>query len=124
MPRVGSSSKNTFGRVFSHFPNITFCWLPPESIPTMCIGEGALICSCRRYASAALHSLELLIKPNRFKYLLKTGSVRLAAIESGIARPSFRRSSVMYAMPSRWAARGEAIVTFRPSTSISPESAG
>ena len=33
MPLVGSSRMMTFGRVASHLPITTFCWLPPESVP-------------------------------------------------------------------------------------------
>jgi len=37
MPLVGSSRMMTFGRVASHLPSTTFCWLPPDSSETCCI---------------------------------------------------------------------------------------
>ena len=35
MPRVGSSMMRMRGSVASHFDRPTFCWLPPESFPTI-----------------------------------------------------------------------------------------
>src|SRR2546425_385477 len=43
MPRVGSSRKTTRGPVISALPRTTFCWLPPESLPTGTSSVGALI---------------------------------------------------------------------------------
>ena len=41
MPRVGSSSSSTRGRVASHLPITTFCWLPPDSVPAGLLDAGA-----------------------------------------------------------------------------------
>ena len=95
IPRVGSSRRKILGRVFSHLPNITFCWLPPESFSTRCIAEGALMSSRCRNPSAASSSRERWMRPSRERYRRSTGRVTFAAIESGMARPSLRRSSVM-----------------------------
>jgi len=45
MPRVGSSRMSTFGLRHSQRASITFCWLPPESVPTFCPGPVARMCS-------------------------------------------------------------------------------
>ena len=34
MPRVGSSTISIFGRSASQRASTTFCWLPPERLPT------------------------------------------------------------------------------------------
>ena len=34
MPLVGSSRMMTRGSVASHLPMTTFCWLPPDRLPT------------------------------------------------------------------------------------------
>ena len=36
----------------SHLPSTTFCWLPPDSVPTRCRGEGVLMLS-RAISSSA-----------------------------------------------------------------------
>ena len=43
MPRVGSSSSSTLGSRHSQRASSTFCWLPPDSSPTLCSGLDALI---------------------------------------------------------------------------------
>ena len=35
MPRVGSSTISSFGAIDNHFASTTFCWLPPDSVPTL-----------------------------------------------------------------------------------------
>ena len=36
MPRVGSSRISSRGFEASHLASTTFCWLPPDSAPTIC----------------------------------------------------------------------------------------
>ena len=95
IPRVGSSRTRILGRVLSHLPNITFCWLPPESLPTTCATEGALIRNRCRNPSAAASSPARRMRPIRERYRRSTGNVTLAVIDSGMASPNLRRSSVM-----------------------------
>ena len=45
MPRVGSSRMRTFGLAASQRARTTFCWLPPESLPTSCSSDGVRIWS-------------------------------------------------------------------------------
>ena len=40
MPLVGSSRMMTRGSVASHLPITTFCWLPPDSVPTSWLQAG------------------------------------------------------------------------------------
>ena len=43
MPRVGSSRISTVGCTSSHLASITFCWLPPDRLPTGVASVGVLI---------------------------------------------------------------------------------
>ena len=45
MPRVGSFRMITFGAISSHFARITFCWLPPDSVPAKASPLRVLIAS-------------------------------------------------------------------------------
>lgn len=45
MPRVGSSSMRTSGSANIHLESRTFCWFPPERLPTLCCTEGVLVSS-------------------------------------------------------------------------------
>ena len=40
MPRVGSLSTSTRGRWVSHLASATFCWLPPDSVPSARLDVG------------------------------------------------------------------------------------
>ena len=42
MPRVGSSKIMTCGCIDSHLASTTFCWLPPDSVPTSVVDRRRL----------------------------------------------------------------------------------
>ena len=65
MPRVGSSTISTFGLVASHLPSTTFCWLPPDSVPTLSPSRWYLSCSRAAHSSASEFSAPLRISPVR-----------------------------------------------------------
>src|SRR3954449_8453489 len=51
-PRVGSSRISTFGPISSQRESSTFCWLPPERLPTLTSGLAARTRSALNAASA------------------------------------------------------------------------
>ena len=53
MPRVGSSKMIARGCIASHLASTTFCWLPPESVPTSVATPGARMPRRRRSVSAS-----------------------------------------------------------------------
>ena len=55
-PRVGSSRRRTFGSVSSHFASTTFCWFPPESVPTACSSEASRMPSASTCRAAPARS--------------------------------------------------------------------
>ena len=65
MPRVGSSTISTFGPVASHLPSTTFCWLPPDSVPTLSCRRWNFSCSRAAHSSASEFSALLRISPAR-----------------------------------------------------------
>ena len=93
MPRVGSSSMRTFGRVASHRASSTFCWLPPEREPTGVSAEGVLIPSAEMYfshrASASLREI-LCLHPR----IACKETVMLSRTDRAAMIPSSRRFSV------------------------------
>src|SRR5471032_909776 len=105
IPRVGSSMINTLGPVASHFPSTTFCWLPPDSVPTG--ASRSLALSRRRLpqSAASVFSLRDEINPclTRRPSTVKDA---LRAMLSSSARPCARRSSGTSANPARTAACG------------------
>ncbi len=56
MPRVGSSRMRTFGRAASQRARTTFCWLPPDSLPTSWSSEGVRTRSRSTYSPAMRRS--------------------------------------------------------------------
>ena len=64
MPRVGSSTISSFGPVASHLPSTTFCWLPPDSVPTLSLSRWYFSCSRAAHSSASEFSSLLRISPS------------------------------------------------------------
>ncbi|MOA35873.1 hypothetical protein D3C78_1573610 [compost metagenome] len=65
MPLVGSSRMMTLGWVASHLPITTFCWLPPESVPTGTERAAARRSSREAYLRASANSLAAARNPLR-----------------------------------------------------------
>ena len=65
MPRVGSSMISSRGLVASHLPSTTFCWLPPESLPTICSGPRARMPKRAMASVASASSSPRSMKPRR-----------------------------------------------------------
>src|SRR3954468_9503119 len=92
MPRVGSSTISSFGLVASHLPSTTFCWLPPDSVPTLSPSRWYLSCSRAAHSSASGFSAPLRISPVRASARRRVSDT-LRAIERSITSPCWRRSS-------------------------------
>src|SRR4051795_6030186 len=122
MPRVGSSTISTFGPVASHFPRTTFCWLPPDNVPTLSPSRWYLSCSRAAHSSASEFSALLRISPLRASARSRVIDV-LRAIERSMTRPCWRRSSGTKPTPARIAASGRPGGSRRPATSTWPASA-
>src|SRR5262249_24433344 len=123
MPRVGSSSTRIFGPTISERPSTTFCWLPPERLSTSWAGEEARIISPSIRRATWPRSRSASTKPRR-QSPANALSDRLVRTESIGTSPRARRSSGAMAMPWLSARPGERTATDRPSTRISPASAG
>ena len=65
MPLVGSSRMMTRGSVASHLPITTFCWLPPDSVPTSWLEAGGAQIEPRGVARASSNSCARSRKPRR-----------------------------------------------------------
>ena len=63
MPRVGSSTISSFGFVASHLASTTFCWLPPDSVPTGSSSRWYLSCSLVPHSLASAFSAAERIRP-------------------------------------------------------------
>ena len=63
MPRVGSSRIRMSGSEMTHFASTTFCWLPPESVPTFTSMLLHLMWKSRRYSSTSLCSMLSFMMP-------------------------------------------------------------
>src|SRR3954470_18029267 len=122
MPRVGSSTMSTFGLVASHFPSTTFCWLPPDSVPTLSPSRWYLSCRRAAHSSASEFSAPLRISPVRASARSRVSDT-LRAIERSITSPCWRRSSGTKPSPARMAASGGPRGSCRPATSTRPASA-
>ncbi len=120
MPRVGSSKNKTFGLVKSHFPRTTFCWLPPESVPAIVIGEFALTRSDSIMLLVAILSRARCVI-NAPEICFNPASVELSKIVCSKIKPNRLRSSVTKPMPWLIASDGESMLVLFPSTKISPE---
>src|SRR4051794_15786603 len=124
-PRVGSNISRMRLPASSHLPMASFCWLPPENAPAgVWSARGATSTWSSTRATAAV-SARVSIRPARANRSI-TGSETLLRPSSLRNRPSVLRSSGTRLMPtsSRMASRGEASVTRRPSTRISPRRSG
>src|SRR5581483_4623298 len=106
----------------SQRPIRTFCWLPPESVPTSCtagrivrIWRRATACATSRRSFAGFRIPRNATRP-------RTASVRLSRTDIGSIRPSVLRSSGTSAIPIRslMASAGLRILRATPSTRISP----
>ena len=51
MPTVGSSMIRIEVSAASHLARLTFCWLPPERLPTCCSNDGVF--TCKRLTNGA-----------------------------------------------------------------------
>ena len=100
MPRVGSLSRMTFGLVISHLAMTTFCWLPPDKVPTGTAVPSVLIPSSAIISSIALLSAARSMRPTRDS-CDSEAKERLSRTDIGSIRPSVLRSSGISAMPSR-----------------------
>ena len=102
-------------------PKITFCWLPPDSVPASCSGVSALMRRKSTISLTSAASLRLLRKPLSVKRRM-TESVRFSRTLLVSSSPWPRRSSGTSAMPSRpiSAARGLPIETGLPQSSMLP----
>src|SRR5829696_1386140 len=105
IPRVGSSTISSFGPVASHLPSTTFCWLPPDSVPTLSCSRWNF--SCRRAAHSSASEISALerMRPVRESARSRV-SETLRAIERSMTRPCWRRSSGTKPRPARMAASG------------------
>ena len=80
--------------VSSHLASMTFCWLPPDSLPTSIAVSGdadrqtLAVGFGHRGLGLAVDQAEGLQE-----FLARLASEMLAKIGSGMARPSLRRSS-------------------------------
>ncbi|MNY46558.1 hypothetical protein D3C86_1817470 [compost metagenome] len=92
MPLVGSSRMITFGLVASHLAMTTFCWLPPESVPTSWSRDAARRSSLEVYSRASANSLASFRKPER-EVRDKDGSVTFWKIGRPMIAPWRPRSS-------------------------------
>ena len=119
MPRVGSLSRMMRGRVRSHLPITTFCWLPPESEPTGPSRLGALMLSSWTISLTARSSARRSTSPKRPKRCM-AAKTRLSRTDMGNIRPSALRSSGMRAMPASPLLRGPAREMGLPKASTWP----
>ena len=62
----------TLGRIDSHLPSTTFCWLPPDSVTAGVSTEGALMFRLRRCSSATFCS-RLPMKDGKPQFVGKVG---------------------------------------------------
>ena len=100
MPRVGSSSNRTRGCVASHLPMTTFCWLPPDSVETICSTSLQRTESVRRRRRRAPPRAQN--RAGRSARAAPTeGSAILSRIVEARSNPRALRSSVTSATPSR-----------------------
>ena len=76
-PRVGSSRISTRGRLASHFPKTTFCWLPPDSVSAATCGPAPRTSSARICSSTSLDSWRRLVKPKRGTFAGRRGRCSL-----------------------------------------------
>src|ERR1700722_16267294 len=105
MPRVGSSRINSRGVRLSHLAMTTFCWLPPDRLPTIWLMPGVRTLNRLHIAWAKPSSRERRRMPKR----LKAGNVvrlMLCFTLSPSRRPSTRRSSGIRKIPAAMASAG------------------
>ena len=121
MPRVGSSMISTFGSVASHLPSTTFCWLPPESVPT---GASRSPAFRRRRLPQSAASVDSLFAEMRPCFISRPSTVSdaLRAMLNSSASPCARRSSGTSARPARTAAAGLPDASGLPAIFTSPAS--
>ena len=108
------------GSAFSHLPMTTFCWLPPERLPTFWLREGVLTLISLMYWSAISFSTFVLVSRPRRSFG-RLAMLMLALMVKSSVRPSILRSSVKKAMPCFFAAAGVGMRTFWPWTYTSQD---
>ncbi len=118
-PRVGSSSSNNRGSVSNIRPKTTFCWFPPDRVPTGSRIRPSLTLSCRTLRSVADTSARRRTSPAT-PSRSSTDSTVLASTECSSTRPELLRSSGTKAMPSRSARCGPLGRTRCPSMDTRP----
>ncbi len=123
MPRVGSSRMSTLGRAASQRASTTFCWLPPESLPTSWSREGVRTLSRSTYSapmrrSARRCTIRKRVSRRRMARVAFSRTLRMST------RPSRLRSSGAKPMPCAMAALGECRSSSWPSTRTAPGGLG
>ncbi|MNL42760.1 hypothetical protein D3C87_1652370 [compost metagenome] len=93
MPRVGSSRIKTLGSENSHLANTTFCWLPPESLSTVCKTSG-LRMRRRAWKSTATALSASSFITQRLDTVARLAMLVLRVMLSPSTRPAPLRSSV------------------------------
>ena len=119
MPRVGSSKITTRGCIDSHLAKTTFCWLPPDSVPTMVSIEAVRMSSAALRSVALRRSAPVRIRPDEAKEA-RLASEMFSLTEDSSTSPQRLRSSGIRKMPWSMASRGAAMATGLPSRRISP----
>ena len=76
MPTVGSSTIRIFERAASHFATLTFCWLPPERLPTFCARDGVRMSSEATNGAAEITEGEVLVDGRHVHIRSVTDAVR------------------------------------------------
>ena len=110
MPRVGSSRMSTFGLAASQRASTTFCWLPPDSLPTSWSSDGVLTAAARRTRRRSVRSSRRWTKRNLVNRRRITMDGVLEDAMRMRMRPSRLRSSGANPMPGRIASAGLRIV--------------
>ncbi len=123
MPRVGSSSRSTFGFVHSHLASSTFCWLPPLSSETRWSGLDALMRKRSMNVATSLSWAAVDTRPAR-ESCGSAARTMFSRTERFGMMPSTLRSSDSSATPAFNAAAVLPRRTGRPATVTVPLSRG
>ncbi|MNI42420.1 hypothetical protein D3C73_967160 [compost metagenome] len=112
MPRVGSSNNNTEQSRSSQRPITTFCWFPPDSSDTSCVGLELRMRMASTWRWAKDNSSALLTTP-ALEISAMLPRAMLALIDCVSSKPSPLRSSVIKAIPCATASAGERMAATR-----------
>ena len=114
IPRVGSSKMKISASVLIHLPMTTFCWLPPDSCPTISSMEGVLMRRDSMF-SVPFSRMRFWFRNIPSENPFRLARIRLLRMDSARTRPCPFLSSVRNAMPALMAWPGFLIVTSLPS---------